>query len=93
MKEIDDKINNLIKILDENENIIKIKKLNKIIDEDKELKKLLEEYKNSSSDIIKRKILENNNYKEYKEAETEINFLIMYLNKKLKEISSRKGCI
>ncbi len=93
MKEIEDKIDNLINILDNNEYVKKIKELNTIIKDDKELMKLLEEYKYNKSDSLKRKILENENFKEYKTNETEINFIIMYLNKKLKEIQDGKECI
>lgn len=93
MKEIEDKIDSLINILDNNEYVKKIKELNTIIKDDKELMKLLEEYKYNKSDSLKRKILENENFKEYKTNETEINFIIMYLNKKLKEIQDGKECI
>lgn len=93
MREIEDKLDNLINQLDNNEYVKEIKKLNKKIKDDKELMKLLEEYKYNKSDSLKRKILENENFKEYKTAETEINFIIMYLNKRLKEIKDGKECI
>lgn len=93
MREIEEKLDNLIIQLDNNEYVKEIKELNKKIKDDKELAKLLEEYKYNKSDSLKRKILDNENFKEYKTAETEINFIIMYLNKKLKEIKDGKECI
>lgn len=93
MEELEEKIDKIIYELNKNEYIKKINILNKKIKEDNNLQKLIEEYTKSNKEESKKQIIQNENYLEYKECETEINLLIMYINKRLKEITNRNGCI
>lgn len=92
MYELMEKVANLKKALDEEEKIKEIKKLNKEIINDKELMKLLEEYKYSANEDLKNKIINNELFKKYKLVETDINILILEINKRLKTINNKGKC-
>ena len=92
MNELIDKVNNLKKSLDENEEIIKLKEINEKIMEDKELLKDIEEYNRTNNEELKNKIINNSLFREYKHSEAECNFIILEINKKLKEISNKGKC-
>lgn len=85
-------VDDLKKELDKKDEIIDIKKYNKIISCDKELLKDIEEYNKTMDINIKNKILSNENFNLYKEKETNLNFLILDINSKLKKISIKKDC-
>ena len=87
-----EKVENLKDELDKTESIVNIKKLNNKIKEDKELRTLLEKYKNTSNINVKEEIMSNELFKKYKEEETNINFIILEINKRLKEINSKGKC-
>lgn len=93
MEELLEKINNLEQALDEIESVKEIKKLNEEIKKDKVLISLIEEYKKYPSNELKYKIYKNPLYQKYKEKETDINILIFEMNRKLKTITNKKGCI
>ena len=92
MNELIETVDNLKKSLDENEKIIKLKEINKKIMEDKELLKEIEEYNRTNNLELKNKIINNNLYREYKHNESECNFIILEINKRLKEISNKGKC-
>ncbi len=92
MNELIDKVNNLKESLDSNEEIIKLKEINKKIMEDKELLKDIEEYNRTNNEELKNKIINNSLFREYKHSEAECNFIILEINKKLKEISNKGKC-
>ena len=74
------KINELLDLLDQNENIKEIEVLkNKI---SKDTIDLIKEYQDNPSVELKNKILSDKDYKKYLECETNINYLIMNINKK-----------
>lgn len=85
-------VDNLKKELDKKDEIIDIKKYNKIISCDKELLKDIEEYNKTMDSSIKNKIVSNENFNLYKEKETNLNFLILEINSKLKKINIKKDC-
>ena len=74
------KINELLDLLDQNNNIKEIEFLRKNIS--KETMELIKEYQDNPSIELKNKILSDPNYKKYLECETNINYLIMNINKK-----------
>ena len=76
------KINELLDLLDQNNNIKEIESLRKNIS--KETMELIKEYQDNPSIELKNKILSDPNYKKYLECETNINYLIMNINKKFK---------
>lgn len=92
MEKLIEKIDKLKEKLNEKKEIKKIQELNKKIREEEELIKLLEEYKSYPKEEIKIKIQDNKLFKEYKESETDINILILQINKKLNEISNKGKC-
>ena len=93
MNELIDKVNNLKEALDENEEIIRIKGINEKIMEDKELLKDIEEYNRTNNEELKNKIINNSLFREYKHSEAECNFIILEINKRLKEISNKGKCV
>jgi hypothetical protein len=92
MNELMELVDNLKKELDKKDEIIDIKKYNKIISCDKELLKDIEEYNKTMDSNIKNRILSNENFNLYKEKETNLNFLILEINSKLKKINIKKDC-
>ena len=77
-----EKLNQLINLLDQNIYLQKIKDLSNKISPD--TLKLIKEYQINPSIELKKKILEDQDYKEYLECETNINCLIMGINNKFK---------
>ncbi len=92
MNELMELVDNLKKELDKKDEIIDIKKYNKIISCDKELLKDIEEYNKTMDSNIKNRIISNENFNLYKEKETNLNFLILEINSKLKKINIKKDC-
>lgn len=92
MEKLIEKVENLKLVLDNNENIKKIKTKNKEIVIDKELLKLIEKYNITQDEKIKERILASKSFQEYKEAETDINLIILEINQRLKELSKRGNC-
>ena len=76
------KINELLDLLDQNDNIKEIEELKNNISAD--TIKLIKEYQENPTIELKNKILSDPNYKKYLECETNINYLIMNINKKFK---------
>ena len=74
------KIDELLDLLEKNDNIKEISELKNKISED--TIKLIKEYQEKPSIELKNKILSDPNYKKYLECETNINYLIMNINKK-----------
>ncbi len=92
MEELIEKVEALKEELNKNASVKKIKELNKKIDSDKELLKDIEKYKYSKDINLKNKIMSNSLFKEYKVEETEINFIILEINKRLKQINNKGKC-
>ncbi len=93
MEEIIEKLENLKKVLDNDDVIKTIKVLNKKLKKDNDLNKLIQEYQISRSEEVKAKIFKNELYLEYKHYENEVNFIILRIRKELSKINSRRGCI
>ena len=92
MNELIETVDNLKKSLDENEKIIKLKEINELIMKDKELLKDIEEYNRTNNLELKNKIINNSLFREYKHSEAECNFIILEINRRLKEISNKGKC-
>ena len=76
------KINELLDLLDQNDNIKEIEVLKNNIS--KETLDLIKEYQENPTIELKERILNDKDYKKYLECETNINYLIMNINKKFK---------
>jgi len=92
MEELINKIEKLKICLENETTIIEIKEVLKKINNDKELIDLIEEYKHKPKDELKYQIYNNENYRRYKELENDINIVILQINNKLKEITSKGKC-
>ena len=76
------KLDELIDLLDQNIYIKNINSLSHKVSDD--TKKLIKEYQENPSIELKKKILEDHDYRNYLECETNINCLIMGINNKFK---------
>ena len=92
MEELIEKTKNLISNIDKLDQVKKIKSLNKKILNDHKLRELIEKYDYCKDENLKRSIIDNKIFKEYKLNETDINLLIMDINSRLKSINGKKGC-
>ncbi len=92
MEKLIEKTDNLIHSLDNSNEVKKIKELNKKMKEEKELLKDIDSYKNNPTEELRQKIINNPFYREYKKSENDCNFLILEINKELKEITGGRSC-
>lgn len=92
MEKLIEKTNRLLEEIDKLSQVKRIRQLNKIISCDIKLRKLIDNYNYNKTDNLKRRIIDNNLFKEYKDNETDINLLIMDINSRLKSINGNKGC-
>ena len=92
MEKLIEKTNRLLEEIDKLSQVKRIRQLNKIISCDIKLRELIDNYNYNKTDNLKRRIIDNNLYKEYKDNETDINLLIMDINSRLKSINGNKGC-
>ncbi len=79
---IDKEMNELFKLLDQNNDIIKLKKINNEITQ-KELD-LINNYRNNPSIENKKMLYDNKIIREYLHCENNVNYLIMEINSKFK---------
>ncbi len=94
MEELIEKVDNLKKELDNTKIVKRIKELNESINLEKDLLKDIELNRLYPDDKVKLRIINNSFYREYKHEEVELNFLVLKINQRLKEISSKnKGCL
>ena len=92
MKELIEKVENLKKELDNSKEVKHIKELNSKINDNKELISLIEKYNETQNERIKEQIINNEFFREYKLSENEINYIILEINSKLKQISKKGSC-
>lgn len=85
----------LIKKMEDNlDKEIVIKELKKsylAVKNDKELIDVIKKYKNTNDNKIKEKILNNKNYQRVKQLEGQLGFIILNINKQLKQIIKDEG--
>lgn len=92
MEDLIEKVDNLIDAIDNTKQVKEIKTVNEEIMKDKKLLDLIKKYNETYDDKIKKQILENKLFSDYKDKETELNILILGINSKLKKISSKGKC-
>ena len=92
MKELIEKVENLKKELDNSQEVKHIKELNSKINDNKELISLIEKYNETQNESIKEQIINNEFFRGYKLSENEINYIILEINSKLKQISKKGSC-
>lgn len=92
MNELMELVDNLKKSLDKTKEVQEIKEYNKKISLDKDLLDKIKKYRETQDESLKKEILSNKLFQEYKEKEIDFNVLILKINKELKRISTKKGC-
>lgn len=92
MEKLIEQVEILKKSLDNTTEVKNIIILNKKIKVSKELQEKINEYKERLNNNLKEEIYNDSLYKEYKEAETNLNILILKINKELKKINSKGKC-
>lgn len=92
MNELMELVDNFKKELDMTKEVQDIKDYNKKISKDKDLLSKIKKYNDTKDESLKKEILSNKLFNEYKEKETDFNILILKINKELKRISTKKGC-
>lgn len=92
MENVLEKLDNLKNVLDSTSEVDNIRKLNHEISNNKELLALIDRYKMMPSDVLKKEITSNPFFEEYKKCENDLNFLILEINRKLKEITDKDKC-
>ncbi len=92
METLIEKVNELKDSLSNTKEVLDIKELNKEIKKDKKLIELLNEYHLYPKEETKKQILNNELFRKYKEKETDLNILILKINKELKQITKKDKC-
>lgn len=92
MNELMELVDNFKKSLDKTKEVQEIKEYNKKISLDKDLLDKIKKYRETQDESLKKEVLSNKLFQEYKEKEIDFNVLILKINKELKRISSKKGC-
>lgn len=92
MEKLIEQVEILKKSLDNTTEVKNIIILNKKIKDSKELQEKINKYKERLNNNLKEEIYNDSLYKEYKEAETNLNILILKINKELKKINSKGKC-
>lgn len=96
--EINNKLNELIDSIDNNESVIKMKRLKEDMYNDQNLKELLDKFRNLDNTYtdeyinLKKEILSNLTVREYKELENQLYFTVLEINKRLNTLMDRKRC-
>ena len=85
-------VDNFKKSLDNTKEVQEIKEYNKKISKDKDLLSKIKKYNDTKDESLKKEIISNKLFNEYKEKEIDFNILILKINKELKRISTKKGC-
>ena len=94
MNELIEKVENLKISIDNLDEIKNLKEINKEIMKDKELLEDIEKYNLTQDEKIKERIINHKLFREYKHQENECNFIILEINKRLKEINNKnRGCV
>lgn len=92
MNDLMEKVDNLITSIDSTKQVEEIKEINEEIMKDKDLLEMISKYNVTQDEELKKKIISNKLFNDYKEKETKLNVLILELNSKLKEISNKGKC-
>ena len=91
MNELYELVNKLKLSLDNLDDIKNIKTINKELENNKELLDKIKLFRKTNDLNIKKEILKENLFKEYKKSEGVINLLILDMNSKLKELVPRRN--
>lgn len=97
MKKINDKVEELIDILNNDRRVKRLKVLKKELNKDEELISKIEYLKKLDQYSVdyrnlKKELFQNPKFVEYKELENEISIIILEINRKLKNLTNERSC-
>lgn len=97
MKKINDKVEELIDILNNDRRVKRLKVLKKELNKDEELISKIEYLKKLDQYSVdyrnlKKELFQNPKFVEYKELENEISIIILEINRKLKDLTNERSC-
>ena len=91
MQEVYSYLDKIEEELDKSSVIKKYSKAKNKVLNDKGLMKLIDDYKKTFNPSLKKELINNSFYREYLKCENDVNFLILEINKILKEIVKKDG--
>ena len=91
MKKINDKVEELIDILNNDRRVKRLKVLKEELNKDEELISKIEYLKTLDNYKLTTKTV-NPKFVEYKELENEISIIILEINRKLKNLTNERSC-
>ena len=89
MEELLEEIDYLKKELDKSYVIKELKEYRKKVEEEKGLLEDINKYQLTKEEELKKRIINNKIFREYKKKETNVNLLIMEINQRLKKINPK----
>lgn len=97
MKKINDKVEELIDILNNDRRVKRLKVLKEELNKDEELISKIEYLKKLDQYSVdyrnlKKELFQNPKFVEYKELENEISIIILEINRKLKNLTNERSC-
>lgn len=97
MKKINDKVEELIDILNNDRRVKRLKVLKKELNKDEELISKIEYLKKLDQYSVdyrnlKKELFQNPKFVEYKELENKISIIILEINRKLKNLTNERSC-
>ncbi len=97
MKKINDKVEELIDILNNDKRVKRLKVLKEELNKDEELISKIEYLKKLDQYSIdyrnlKKELFQNPKFVEYKELENKISIIILEINRKLKNLTNERSC-
>jgi cell fate (sporulation/competence/biofilm development) regulator YlbF (YheA/YmcA/DUF963 family) len=92
MEELIEKVEELKEELNNTKEVKELKEINNSIMQDQELLNDIKKYNETQDNNIKERIINHKLFREYKHKENELNFIILEINKKLKEINGNRSC-
>ncbi|MBR2828424.1 MAG: hypothetical protein IKE70_04255 [Bacilli bacterium] len=86
MKELLEKLEELKQELDKSSTVIEIKELNKKLEQEEDLVEMVKKYQITKEESLRKEIIKNPIFLEYKKKENDLNFIILEINKRLKSM-------
>lgn len=86
MEELLEKLEGLKKELEKSPTVMEIKELNKKLEQEEDLVENIKKYQITKEEPLRKEIIKNPLFLEYKKKENDLNFIILEINKRLKAI-------
>lgn len=86
MEELLEKLEELKQELEKSSTVMEIKELNKKLEKEKDLVECIKKYQITKEESLRKVIIKNPIFLEYKKKENDLNFIILEINRRLKSI-------